>query len=150
MLGQQPFLTTRDLPPVTTDSLDRPASRLRSDKVPHGILFMLGATVMFAGSTALSKWQVGTYSFSEVLLFRSAVSLFVCALLIMPRQWWNQPRPGAALMWCGTCGNGSGDTTSGLPLPVPWLAIAWGFSPRIPHAPRRPRCLQPPDNAGQA
>ena len=40
-------------------------------------------------------------------------------------------------------GNGSGDTTSGLPLPVPWLAIAWGFSPRITHAPRRPRCIQP-------
>jgi len=53
--------------------------------VPRGIMFMLGATVMFAGSTALSKWQVDTYSFAEVLLFRSAVSLIVCALLIMPR-----------------------------------------------------------------
>lgn len=73
-----------------TDSLERPkleaaAARLRSDKVPLGILFMLGATVMFAGSTALSKWQVDTYSFVEVLLFRSLVSLIVCALLIMPR-----------------------------------------------------------------
>lgn len=73
-----------------TDSLERPnldkaAPRLRSDKVPLGILFMLGATVMFAGSTALSKWQVDSYSFAEVLLFRSAVSLIVCALLIMPR-----------------------------------------------------------------
>lgn len=53
--------------------------------VPRGIMFMLGATVMFAGSTALSKWQVDTYSFAEVLLFRSVVSLIVCALLIMPR-----------------------------------------------------------------
>ena len=70
---------------MTTDSLDRPAARLRSDKVPRGIMFMLGATVMFAGSTALSKWQVATYSISEVLLFRSAVSLILCALLIMPR-----------------------------------------------------------------
>ena len=33
-----------------------------------GILYMLGATVLFAGSTALSKWQVATYPFSEVLL----------------------------------------------------------------------------------
>ena len=47
-------------------------------------MYMLGATVLFAGSTALSKWQVATYPFSEVLLFRSAVSLIVCALLIMP------------------------------------------------------------------
>jgi len=70
---------------VTADSLDHPAPRLRADKVPRGILFMLGATVMFAGSTALSKWQVDTYPFTEVLLFRSLVSLIVCALLIMPR-----------------------------------------------------------------
>jgi len=68
-----------------TDSLERPAPPARTDKVPLGILFMLGATVMFAGSTALSKWQVDTYSFAEVLLFRSVVSLVVCALLIMPR-----------------------------------------------------------------
>ena len=68
-----------------TDSLARPAPPQRADKVPLGILFMLGATVMFAGSTALSKWQVDTYSFAEVLLFRSVVSLIVCALLIMPR-----------------------------------------------------------------
>lgn len=70
---------------MTADSLDQPAPRLRADKVPRGIMFMLGATVMFAGSTALSKWQVDTYPFTEVLLFRSLVSLIVCALLIMPR-----------------------------------------------------------------
>ena len=70
---------------MTSDSPAPPAPRSRSDMVPRGIMFMLGATVMFAGSTALSKWQVDTYSFAEVLLFRSAVSLIVCALLIMPR-----------------------------------------------------------------
>ena len=32
---------------------------------------MLGATVMFAVSTAISKWQVGIYSFAEVLFFRA-------------------------------------------------------------------------------
>jgi drug/metabolite transporter (DMT)-like permease len=46
---------------------------------------MLGATVLFAVSTALSKWQVATYPFSEVLLVRTAVSLITCALLILPR-----------------------------------------------------------------
>jgi drug/metabolite transporter (DMT)-like permease len=58
---------------------------VRHDRVPLGILYMLSATVLFAGSSALSKWQVATYPFSEVLLFRSAISLVTCALLIMPR-----------------------------------------------------------------
>ncbi|MFN3658526.1 MAG: DMT family transporter [Pseudolabrys sp.] len=57
----------------------------RHDRVPLGILYMLGATVMFAGSSALSKWQVADYSFNEVLFFRVAVSLVVCAALILPR-----------------------------------------------------------------
>src|SRR4026209_1919968 len=35
----------------------------RADRIPLGILFMLGATVMFAISSALSKWQVAEYSF---------------------------------------------------------------------------------------
>ena len=59
---------------------------MRADRVPLGIMFMLGATVMFAGSTALSKWQVATYPFAEVLFFRSVVSLIVCSLLILPRH----------------------------------------------------------------
>ena len=60
-------------------------ARLRTDRVPRGIFFMLGATVLFAASTALSKWQVASYSFAEVLWFRSATSLLTCALLILPR-----------------------------------------------------------------
>ena len=68
-----------------TDSLEPPARPPRIDKVPLGILFMLGATVMFAASSALSKWQVETYPFTEVLVFRSGISLITCALLILPR-----------------------------------------------------------------
>jgi len=69
---------------VTSDSLDqRPP--VRTDRVPLGILYMLGATMMFAGSSALSKWQVASYSFIEVLSFRASVSLLVCAVLILPR-----------------------------------------------------------------
>jgi drug/metabolite transporter (DMT)-like permease len=71
---------------VTSDSLDQRPARVRADHVPLGIFFMLGATVMFACSTALSKWQVATYPFDEVLFFRSAFSLVVCALLILPRH----------------------------------------------------------------
>jgi len=60
---------------LTFDSLAQRA-RLRADRVSLGILFMLGATVMFAVSSALSKWQVAEYSFVEVLFFRATASLF--------------------------------------------------------------------------
>jgi drug/metabolite transporter (DMT)-like permease len=70
---------------VTSNNLERTP---RSDKIPLGIMYMLAATVLFAASSALSKWQVESYPFSEVLLFRSAVSLITCALLIMPRTGW--------------------------------------------------------------
>ena len=55
---------------LTSDSLAERAP-LRVDRVPLGILFMLGATVLFAVSSALSKWQVAEYSFVEVLFFRA-------------------------------------------------------------------------------
>ena len=73
---------------MTTDRLDqrRPAPPARADRVPLGILFMLGATVMYACSTALAKWQVATYSFAEVLFFRSFVSLIVISILVLPRR----------------------------------------------------------------
>ena len=74
---------------MTDDSLERPAPPARRDRVPLGIFYMLGATVLFAASSALSKWQVAIYPFSEVLLFRTAVSLITCALLIMPRTGWS-------------------------------------------------------------
>ena len=60
----------------------------RIDKVPLGILFMLGATFVFSISSAMSKWQVDHYSFAEVLFFRALGSLAICSLLIMPRAGW--------------------------------------------------------------
>jgi drug/metabolite transporter (DMT)-like permease len=62
-----------------------PAPYRRADHVPFGILLMLGATVMYACSTALSKWQVTHYAFAEVLFIRTAISLVTCAVLILPR-----------------------------------------------------------------
>lgn len=56
----------------------------RADHVPLGIVLMLGATVLYACSTAISKWQVTHYSFAEVLFIRSAVSLVTCGALILP------------------------------------------------------------------
>ena len=60
---------------------ERPARR---EHIPLGILFMLGATVMFSGSSALSKWQVVDYPVGEVLFVRTVGSLLVCTLLILP------------------------------------------------------------------
>jgi drug/metabolite transporter (DMT)-like permease len=70
-------------PSLTSESLEQRASS-RADRVPLGILFMLGATIMFALSSALSKWQVANYSFVEVLFFRAIASLVTCAALILP------------------------------------------------------------------
>jgi drug/metabolite transporter (DMT)-like permease len=71
---------------VTSEPLDQRLPAARADRIPLGILYMLGATVMYAGSTALSKWQVDSYPFAEVLFFRTIVSLIVVALLILPRH----------------------------------------------------------------
>lgn len=57
----------------------------RSDRVSLGILYMLGATLMFAASNAISKWQVAGYSFDEVLFFRALASLATVSLIILPR-----------------------------------------------------------------
>jgi drug/metabolite transporter (DMT)-like permease len=71
---------------VTSERRDQRLPAARADRVPLGILYMLGATVMYAGSTALSKWQVASYPFAEVLFFRTFVSLIVVSLLILPRH----------------------------------------------------------------
>src|SRR5262245_48251731 len=60
----------------------RPATR--RDHVPLGILYMVGATLVFAASSATSKWLVDTYPVGEVLFTRAAVSLIACALFILP------------------------------------------------------------------
>ena len=85
MLGGRSPAPAKALHPVTSNSLDQPLPA-RADRVPRGILFMLGATVMFAISSAITKWQVGSYSFAEVLFFRAVVALLACMLLILPRS----------------------------------------------------------------
>jgi drug/metabolite transporter (DMT)-like permease len=56
----------------------------RREHVPLGILYMVGATIMFAASSAVSKWLVASYPIGEVLFTRTAVALVTCALFIMP------------------------------------------------------------------
>ena len=69
---------------MTSDPIDQRAL-VRIDRIPLGMLYMTGATLMFAISSALSKWQVSIYSFDEVLFMRAIVSVFVCAAIILPR-----------------------------------------------------------------
>jgi len=56
----------------------------RQDNVPRGILFMIAATLLFAISSAIAKWQVAIYPVGEVMFFRSFSSLLVCAIYILP------------------------------------------------------------------
>src|SRR3981189_337095 len=52
--------------------------------VPRGILFMIGATVLFALSSAAAKWLVAIYPVGEVMFFRSFFALVVCASVFLP------------------------------------------------------------------
>jgi len=60
---------------------DHPARR---EHIPLGILYMLGATIVFTVSSAVSKWLVARYPIGEVLLTRTAVAFVSCALFILP------------------------------------------------------------------
>jgi drug/metabolite transporter (DMT)-like permease len=60
-----------------------PASK-RREHIPLGILYMVGATIVFSGSSACSKWLVATYPPGEVLFTRSLVSLATLAAFILP------------------------------------------------------------------
>jgi drug/metabolite transporter (DMT)-like permease len=57
---------------------------LRQDRIPLGILHMLVATVIFAGSSALTKWLVEAYPIGEVLFVRAVSSLIGAGLVILP------------------------------------------------------------------
>jgi drug/metabolite transporter (DMT)-like permease len=60
------------------------ASATRDNHVVRGIMFMIGATVMFAISNALSKWVVAIYPVGEVMFARSLSSLIVCSAFMLP------------------------------------------------------------------
>jgi len=61
------------------------AKPVRREHIPLGIAYMVAATILFAASSAASKWLVATYPVGEVLFTRTAVSLITCALFIRPR-----------------------------------------------------------------
>jgi drug/metabolite transporter (DMT)-like permease len=57
---------------------------VRQEHIPLGILHMLVATVLFAGSSALTKWLVQAYPIGEVLFVRAITSLVGAGLVILP------------------------------------------------------------------
>lgn len=62
----------------------KPDHAPRREHVPLGIAYMTGATIMFAGSSAVSKWLVASYPIGEVLFTRTIIALICCALFILP------------------------------------------------------------------
>ena len=60
------------------------AGGTRDNHVVRGIMFMIGATVMFAISNAISKWVVASYPVGEVMFARSFFSLIVCSVFMLP------------------------------------------------------------------
>ena len=74
---------------------------VREERIPLGIAYMISATVLFAGSSATSKWLVAAYPIGEVLFSRSATSLVGASLAILPYAGFavfRTKRPGAHLM----------------------------------------------------
>jgi drug/metabolite transporter (DMT)-like permease len=59
-------------------------TRARQDRIPLGIAYMIIATVVFAGSSALSKWLVASYPVGEVLFVRAAAALVGASLVMLP------------------------------------------------------------------
>jgi drug/metabolite transporter (DMT)-like permease len=57
---------------------------VRQEHIPLGILHMLVATVLFAGSSAMTKWLVQTYPIGEVLFVRAITALVGAGLVILP------------------------------------------------------------------
>jgi drug/metabolite transporter (DMT)-like permease len=65
------------------DPAPAPAAKRRDD-VPRGILCMIAATLLFAASNAISKWQVALYPVGEVMFLRSLSSFVVCSAFLLP------------------------------------------------------------------
>src|SRR5260370_12151569 len=93
--------------PVSASSLShdgaQPAPRAGTnarDDIPLGIACMIGATLMFAASSAIMKIEVAKYPVGEVMCARSLGSLIACAAVVLPAMGlrvFATPRPGAPL-----------------------------------------------------
>jgi drug/metabolite transporter (DMT)-like permease len=62
----------------------RPGRQERQERIPLGIAYMIAATALFAGSSAISKLLVVDYPIGEVLFSRCAVGFICVAAFILP------------------------------------------------------------------
>jgi drug/metabolite transporter (DMT)-like permease len=69
---------------TTTNALPATDAPVRREHIPLGILYMVAATILFACSSAESKWLVATYPFGQVLFLRALGSLAAVSLLVFP------------------------------------------------------------------
>jgi drug/metabolite transporter (DMT)-like permease len=67
-------------------SVELPASEtpIRREHIPLGIAFMIGATVMFACSSAVMKWMIALYPAGEILFLRILSSSAIVAIIVLP------------------------------------------------------------------
>jgi drug/metabolite transporter (DMT)-like permease len=86
------MLTTRDDDTVAAATEPEAAAaappvdaKARREHVPLGILYMIGATIAFSISSAVSKWLVASYPIGEVLFTRTGVAFLSCALFVLPQ-----------------------------------------------------------------
>src|SRR5215510_1565786 len=75
-------VATAVLPPEPKPAA--PLKAERKDDIPLGILFMIGASLLFAASSAIAKWVVALYPVGEVMFFRSFSSFIICAAIVLP------------------------------------------------------------------
>ena len=71
-------------PSGAADKITGERQGIRQERVPLAIVFMLVATILFAGSSALSKWLVAAYPIGEMLFVRAATALIGSSLVILP------------------------------------------------------------------
>ncbi len=78
-------MTLSDKPPIADPAPASVAPAARRDRIPLGIAYMIGASVLFTVTSALSKWLVETYPIGEVLFTRSATALIAFSLIALPQ-----------------------------------------------------------------
>src|SRR5215469_6590116 len=71
-------------PSVAAHQITGERQGIRQERGPLAIVFMLVATILFAGSSALSKWLVAAYPIGEMLFVRAATALIGSSLVILP------------------------------------------------------------------
>jgi drug/metabolite transporter (DMT)-like permease len=71
---------------VANVELPAGAAPARREHVPLGIIYMLAATILFACSSAASKWLVATYPVGEVLFLRAFGSLALISAVVLPHS----------------------------------------------------------------